>query len=167
VDSLAVPIQKIVAQLDSDLPVSNVMTLREAIGKSTIDSEFDSILVLAFAIIALVLAAAGLYGVLAYLAAQRLVEFGIRLALGAQRNVLLSHLLLDGLKPAMAGLLIGLPASMAVTRLIRSMLYQTESLDPVVYSAVTGLLLFVAMAACFVPAWYASRLDPMRILRTE
>ncbi len=167
VDSLAVPVQKIVAQLDSDLPVSNVMTLREAIGKSTIDSEFDSILVLAFAIIALVLAAAGLYGVLAYLAAQRLVEFGIRLALGAQRNVLLSHLLLDGLKPAMAGLLVGLPASMAVTRLIRSMLYQTKPLDPVVYGAVTGLLLFVAMAACFVPAWYASRLDPMRILRTE
>jgi predicted permease len=166
-DSMAVPVQKIVAQLDPDLPVSNVMTLREAIGKSTIDSEFDSILVLAFAIIALVLAAAGLYGLLAYLAAQRLVEFGIRLALGAQRNALLSHLLLDGLKPAMAGLLIGLPASAAVVRLIRSMLYETEPLDPVVFGAVAGLLFFVATAACLVPAWYASRLDPMRALRTE
>jgi FtsX-like permease family len=139
-DSLAVPIQKIVAQLDPDLPVSNVMTLREAIGKSTIDSEFDSILVLAFAII---------------------------LALGAQRNALLSHLLLDGLKPALAGLVIGLPASAAAVRLIRSMLYETEPLDPVVFGAVAGLLLFVAIAACLAPAWYASRLDPMRALRTE
>jgi predicted permease len=166
-DSLAVPIQKIVAQLDPDLPVSNVMTLREAIGKSTIDSAFDSVLVLAFAIIALVLAAAGLYGVLAYLVAQRLVEFGIRLALGAQRNALLSHLLWDGLKPALAGLLIGLPASAAVVRLIRSMLYETEPLDPVVFGGVAGLLLLVAIAACLVPAWYASRLDPVRALRTE
>lgn len=167
VESLAVPVQKIVAQLDPDLPVSNVMTLREAIGKSTIDSEFDSVLVLAFAIIALVLAAAGLYGVLAYLVAQRLVELGIRLALGAQRSALLSQLLLDGLKPAMAGLLIGLPASAAVVRLIRSMLYQTEPLDPVVFGAVAGLLLLTALAACIVPAWYASRLDPMRSLRSE
>jgi predicted permease len=167
VESLAVPVQKIVAQLDPDLPASNVMTLREAIGKSTIDSEFDSILVLAFAIIALILAAAGLYGVLAYLAAQRMVEFGIRLALGAQRKTLLSHLLLEGLKPATAGLLIGLPASAAVVRLIRSMLYETEPLDPVVFGAVAGLLLFVSIAACLVPAWNASRLDPMRTLRTE
>ena len=166
-DSMAVPVQKIVAQLDPDLPVSNVMTLREAIGKSTIDSEFDSILVLAFAIIALVLAAAGLYGVLAYLVAQRLVELGIRLALGAQRGVLLSQLLLDGLKPALAGLFIGLPASAAVVRLIRGMLYETEPLDPVVFGAVGVLLLFVAVAACLVPAWYASRLDPMRALRSE
>ena len=167
VESLAVPVQKIVAQLDPDLPASNVMTLREAIGKSTIDSEFDSILVLAFAIIALVLAAAGLYGVLAYLAAQRMVEFGIRLALGAQRKTLLSHLLLEGLKPATAGLLIGLPASAAVIRLIRSMLYETEPLDPLVFGAVAGLLLFVSIAACLVPAWNASRLDPMQTLRTE
>src|SRR6185437_15351152 len=157
-DSMAVRVQKIVAQLDPDLPVSNVMTLREAIGKSTIDSEFDSVLVLAFAIVALVLAAAGLYGVLVYLVAQRLVELGIRLALGAQRNALLSLLLLDGLQPALAGLLIGLPASAAVVRLIRSMLYETEPLDPVVFGAVAGLLLLTALAACIVPAWYASRL---------
>lgn len=167
VDSLAVPVQKTVAQLDPDLPVSNVMTLREAIGKSTIDSEFDSILVVAFAVIALVLAAAGLYGVLAYLVAQRLVEFGIRLALGARRGALLSHLLLDGLKPAVAGLLMGLAAGAGVVRLIRSMLYETDPLDPVVFGAVAGLLLLVAIAACLVPAWYASRLDPMQTLRTE
>jgi predicted permease len=167
VDSLAVPIQKIVSQFDPDLPVSRVMTLREAIGKSTIDPEFDSILVLAFAGIALVLAAAGLYGVLAYLAAQRTVEFGIRLALGAQRRSLLRLLLFDGLKPALLGLLIGLPASAALARLIQSMLYETPPLDPLVFGSVAGLLLFVAIAACLAPAWAAARLDPMKALRTE
>ncbi|HEX4005790.1 MAG TPA: ABC transporter permease [Acidobacteriaceae bacterium] len=167
VESLAVPIQKAVAQLDPDLPVSSVMTLREAIGKSTIDSAFDSVLVVAFAIIALILAAAGLYGVLAYLAEQRRVEFGIRLALGAQRNALLSLLLFDGLKPALLGLLIGLPASAALVRLIQSMLYQTQPFDPLVFGAVAGLLLFVAIAACLAPAWSAARLDPIKALRTE
>jgi predicted permease len=167
VDSLAVPIQKAVARLDPDLPVSGVMTLREAIGKSTIDSEFDSILVLAFAGIALILAAAGLYGVLAYVAAQRTVEFGIRLALGAQRRALLTLLLFDGLKPALVGLLIGLPASAALVHLIQSMLYETQPLDALVFGSVVGVLLVVALAACMVPAWNAARLDPMKALRTE
>lgn len=167
VDSLAIPIQKIVAQLDPDLPISNVMTLRESIGKSTIGSEFNSILILAFAVIALILAAAGLYGVLAYLAAQRTVEFGIRLALGAQRKALLSMLLLDGLKPGILGLLIGLPASALLVRLIQSILYQTQPLDPMVFGSVAGLMLFVAIAACLAPAWAASRLDPIKALRAE
>jgi putative ABC transport system permease protein len=167
VESLAVPIQKVVAQLDPDLPVSNVMTLREAIGKSTIDSEFDSILVLAFAGIALILAAAGLYGVLAYLAAQRTVEFGIRLALGSQREALLRLMLFDGLKPALLGLVVGLPASAVLAHLIQSMLYETQPLDPWVFGTVAGLLLLVAIAACLAPAWSAARLDPMKALRAE
>lgn len=104
---------------------------------------------------------------LAYLVAQRTVEFGIRLALGAQRMTLLHLLLFDGLKPALAGLLIGLPASAAVVRLIRSMLYETEPLDPIVFAAVAMLLLNVAIGACLAPAWSASRLDPMQALRTE
>jgi predicted permease len=167
VESLAIPVQKIVGQLDPDIPVSNVMTLREAIGKSTVDSEFDSILVLAFALIALVLAAAGLYGVLAFLVTQRTGEIGIRIALGARRRQLLRLVLLDGLQPALVGLAIGLATSAEVVRLIRSMLYETEPLDPAVFAAVGGLLLMVAIAACLGPAWRASRLDPMQALRTE
>ena len=166
-DSLALPVEKIVAQLDPDIPVANVMTLREAIGKSTINSEFDSLLVLAFASIALVLAATGLYGVLAYLVAQRTAEFGIRIALGAPRDHVLKKVLGDGMRPAFTGLIIGLAVSAASVRLIRSMLFETRPLDPVVFTSVAGLLLFVAIAACLAPAWRAARLDPVQALRNE
>jgi predicted permease len=167
VESLALPVEKIVGQLDPDLPVSNVMTLREAIGKSTIDSEFDSILVFGFAAIALLLAATGLYGVLAYLVTQRTTEIGIRIALGARREQVLRLMLIDGLRPALVGLALGLAASAAAVRQIQSMLYETEPLDPSVFVIVTATLLLVAAMACVVPAWRASRLDPMQALRTE
>ena len=167
VDALAMPVEKILGQLDPDLPVSEVMTLRESLGKSAIDSQFDSILVLAFAVIALVLAGAGLYGVLAYLVTQRTGEIGIRIALGARRESVLGLMLVDGLRPALLGLLLGLPAGAAVVRLIRSMLFETRPLDPVVFAGVAGTLLVVAALACMVPAWRASRLDPMQALRTE
>jgi predicted permease len=167
VESLAMPIEGIIGHLDRDLPVSNVRTLRETIDKSTIDSHFDSLLVLAFAVIALVLAAAGLYGVLTYLVTQRTPELGIRMALGARRVQLLRTVLFDGLRPALLGLVIGLGASIFAVRLIKSMLYQTEVLDPMVFSAVAALLLAVAILACMLPAWRASRLDPMQALRTE
>jgi putative ABC transport system permease protein len=167
VESLAMPVIKIVGSLDADLPVSDVMTLRQAIGRTTIDSAFDSIIVLAFAGIALVLAAAGLYGVLAYLVTQRTGEIGIRIALGARRDQVLRLILLDGIRPALIGLVFGLAGSAAAVRLIRSMLYQTEPLDPSVFAAVTAALLLVAAAACVLPAWRASRLDPMQALRME
>jgi ABC-type antimicrobial peptide transport system permease subunit len=141
--------------------------LREAINKSTVDSQFDSILVFAFAVIALVLAAAGLYGVLTYLVTQRTCEFGIRIALGARRDQLLGSVLIDGVRPALLGVVLGLIASAGAVRLIRSMLYQTEPFDPAVFIWVTTLLLAVATLACVVPAWRASRLDPMQALRTE
>jgi putative ABC transport system permease protein len=167
VELLALPVQKVIGQLDADLPVSGIMTLRQAIGKSTIDSEFDSILVLAFAAIALLLAAAGLYGVLAYLVTQRTSEIGIRIALGARREQMLRLMLVDGLRPALLGLALGLAVSAGASRLIRSMLYETEPLDPVVFAAVAGALLIIAALACMAPAWRASRLNPMQALRAE
>jgi ABC-type antimicrobial peptide transport system permease subunit len=98
---------------------------------------------------------------------QRTTEIGIRIALGAQREQVLRLVLLDGLRPAIFGLLFGLAVSAGATRLIQSMLYGTRPLDPAVFGAVAATLLLVAIVACIVPAWRASRLDPMQALRTE
>ena len=163
----AIPVQRIINSMDRDLPVSEVMTLEDTVGQSTLSSQFDSLLVLGFAVIALVLAAAGLYGVLAYLVTQRTNELGVRLALGAQRTQVLRLVLFDGLRPALLGLALGLAGSVGVARLIKSMLYGTEPFDPAIFIAVSSLLLAVAALACTVPAWRASRLDPMQALRVE
>src|SRR2546429_8550792 len=164
---LALPIQQVVRQLDRELAVSDILTMDQIIGKSTLDSSFDATLLLAFAVLSLVLAAVGLFGVLSYIIAQRTAEIGIRIALGAQRESVLSLVLLDGLRPAFFGLAFGIAASIAAARLIRSMLYGTAPLDPAVFVTVIAVLFSVAGAACLIPAWRASRLDPMAALRTE
>ncbi len=165
--ALAMPVEKLIGQMDRDLPVSQVRTLQESLNKSTLDSEFDSLLVLGFAVIALILAAAGLYGVLAYLVTQRTSEIGIRIALGAQRDQVLRLVLFDGLRPALVGLVLGLGASAGLTRLIRTMLYGVEPFDASIFAAVSLTLLAVAAFACLLPAWRGSRLNPMQALRTE
>jgi len=165
--SLAVPIEKLLAQFDPDLPVSNVLTMEESIGKSTLDASFTSALVLTFAVIALLLAAVGLYGVLAYLGTQRTGEIGIRIALGAQRNAVLRLMLLDGLRPAGAGLVVGLAGSAFAVRLLRNLLYGADPLDWTVFAEVAVVLSVVAAIACAQPAWRASRLDPVRALRMD
>jgi putative ABC transport system permease protein len=161
--SSALPIQRLVQQLDAELPVADILTMDQMIGKSTLDASFDAMLVLAFAVLSLVLAAVGLFGVLSYIIAQRTSEIGIRIALGAQRESVLSLVLLDGLRPAF----FGLAGSIAATQLIRSMLYGTRPLDPAVFLTVIAILMSVAAAACFIPAWRASRMDPMQALRNE
>jgi putative ABC transport system permease protein len=163
----AIPVQQIVAGLDRDLPVSDVLTMDQVLGKNMLDQSFDATLLAAFAGLSLLLAAVGLFGVLSYLVAQRRSEIGIRIALGAPREQVLRKMLLDGLRPALLGLLLGLAASVAVVRQVQSMLFGTEPLDPAVFVAVSATLLLVAALACLVPAWRASRLDPMQALRTE
>jgi predicted permease len=167
VTNLALPIQKVLGELDPDLPVSDVLTMEQSIGKSTMDASFSSSLVMAFAMIALVLAAVGLYGVLSYIVMQRTSEIGIRIALGAQRGTVLRLILSDGLRPAWIGLLLGLVASGFAVQLIRTMLYGTRALDWALFAEVGVLLAVVAAGACAIPAWKASRLDPMQALRTE
>jgi len=165
--AMSVPVQKQIAALDPQLPVSDVLTFDQVIGGSIVNASFSATLVLAFAALSLLLASVGLYGVLSYLMTQRMTEIGIRIALGAQREQVLRLALVDGLRPASFGLVIGLGASAAAVRLIQSMLYKTEPLDPAVFAAVAATLLAVAAIACMLPAWRASRLDPMQALRTE
>ena len=167
VDLLTVPIEKAIARLDPDLPVSDVMTMQESVARSTVDSQFNSLLVLGFAIIALLLASVGLFGVLSYIVTQRTNELGLRIALGAQRGEVLRLVLLDGLKPSLMGLVAGVAASLGLTRLIQSMLYGTEPWDPGIFAMVSLVLLLIAALACLLPAWRASRLDPMQALRAE
>jgi ABC-type antimicrobial peptide transport system permease subunit len=131
------------------------------------DQSFNTTLLVTFATFSLVLAAAGLFGVMSYITAQRRMEVGIRIALGAKREHVMRQMLLDGMGPAILGLFTGLAASLEVGRLMRDLLYEIKPLDPAVFAAVAATLLAVAAFACLVPAWRASRLDPMQALRAE
>ncbi|MBB5341529.1 ABC transporter permease [Tunturiibacter gelidoferens] len=166
-EQFALPVQRIVSEMDRDLPVSDVLTMNQLLGKSTQDQSFNTTLLVAFGSLSLVLAAVGLFGVMSYIGAQRTTEIGIRIALGAQREQVMRKMLLDGMRPAVFGLVVGLTASLAAGRLMRDLLYQIKPLDPAVFAAVAATLLAVAVFACIVPAWRASRLDPMKALRAE
>jgi putative ABC transport system permease protein len=167
VEQLAMPVQRIVGEIDHDLPVSDVLTMDQLLDKSTVDESFNATLLLGFAALSLLLAGVGLFGVLSYIVSQRTSEIAIRFALGAQRERVLAQVLFDGLRPALAGLVFGLVASAAATRLVASMLYGTRPLDPAVYALVTGLSLVFTILACVLPAWRASRLEPILALRSE
>jgi predicted permease len=165
--SFSVPIQKQIAALDPELPVSDVLTMQQIIARSLGNANLSASLVLTFAMLSLMLASVGLYGVLSYLTTQRTGEIGVRMALGAKRQQILGLMLEDGLHPALYGLVLGLGASAGTMHLIQSMLYETKPLDPTIFATVAATLLAVAALACMIPAWRASRIDPMQALRTE
>ena len=163
----SVPVQKQIAALDPELPVSDVLTMQQIIEESLGNASLSASLVLAFAVLSLTLASIGLYGVLSYLTTQRAREIGVRLALGAQREQVVRLMLGDGMRPALYGLVLGLAGSAGAVRLVQSMLYGTRPLDPAIFAAVAATLLVVTALACLVPAWRASQIDPMQALRTE
>jgi putative ABC transport system permease protein len=153
--------------MDQDLPVSDVLTMNQLLGQSTLDQSFNTALLVVFATLSLVLAAVGLFGVMSYIAAQSTTEIGIRVALGARREQVLRNMLAVGMRPAVFGLVAGLAASVEAVQLMHDLLYEIKPLDPTVYAAVAATLLGVAVFACIIPAWRASRLDPMQALRAE
>ena len=165
--ALSIPIQQQIAALDPALPVYDILTIDQIVGKTTASQSFSATLVLAFAALSLLLAAIGLYGVLSYLVTQRVREIGIRIALGAQRSQVLQMVLLDGLRPVFIGLLIGLAGGAVAGALIRSILYGTSPLDPFVLVVMVGCLLLTAAASCALPAVRAATMDPMLALRNE
>jgi len=125
------------------------------------------VLFLAFAGVALALAAAGIYGVISGAVVERTREVGIRAALGASRGEILAMVVRQGLTMAGAGVAIGIVAALALSRLVAALLYAVPAIDPVTYLAVAVLLVGVAALACWVPAWRAARLDPAVVLRSE
>jgi predicted permease len=153
--------------LDKNVPVYQVSTLDDYLSKSAAEPRFQAFLLTCFAAIALVLAAIGLYGLLSYMVAQRTLEIGLRMALGAQRSDVLGMIIRRGLSLALVGVGAGLAVSALVMRLIAGMLFHTRPTDPLTFAATAALLVFVSIAACCVPAYRAARLDPMKTLREQ
>ena len=156
-----------VHELDPDQPVSKIRTMREVLGQEFGQRQTGTTLLGVFAGLAMLLAAIGLYGVLSYFVTQRIPEFGVRIALGAQRRDILMLVLKRGMGLALVGLGIGLAASFALTRLMRSLLFEVSASDPMVFGVIAALLLSVAFAACVIPARRATKVDPMIALRYE
>lgn len=165
--AMAEPIKQVIASIDSNLPVADVMTMDEIVGHAAMETSFEATLLAVFSALSLLLASVGLFGVLSFLVTQRTTEIGVRIALGARRGEVLRMVLLDGLRPAVVGLVLGLVVAAGVTRYMQSLLVNTKPLDLPVYAVVGAVLLAVAAMACVIPAWTASRLDPMQALRTE
>jgi putative ABC transport system permease protein len=158
---------KQVSAMDQDIPVFGVKTMEEYLSTSVAAPRFSTTLLTIFAGVALVLTVVGLYGVMSYSVAQRRNEIGIRLALGAQSRDVLLMIVKQGSLLIGLGLVIGLSGAFALTRLIASMLFGVTAKDPLTFTAVGALLAAVALLACYVPAWRATKVDPMEALRYE
>ncbi|MGH9377634.1 MAG: ADOP family duplicated permease [Terriglobia bacterium] len=161
------PLRHAVRRLDPELPVYSVGTLSQIVSQSSQQQQFVALLLGLFAAAALALALIGIYGVISYSVAQRTHEFGIRLALGAQRRDVLRLVTSEGLALALIGIAAGLVAALALTRLMASLLYGVKPNDPATFVAVPLLLIVVALAACLIPARRAMKIDPMVALRHE
>jgi predicted permease len=164
---LAGPVRGAVGALDPTLPIANVRPMADVVAASLATPRLTGFLLGTFAVIALVLAAVGIYGVLAYLVSRRTHEIGIRLAIGADRGQVLRLILGHGLRLAAVGLVAGLAGAVALSRLMRTVLYDVQPTDAATYSAVTAVLLGAALAASVLPAWRAARVDPVTALRIE
>jgi len=165
--SLAAPLRRIVAGLDANLPLYGTRTLAEQRDNSLYTARMAAFLLGVMSAIGLLLAAIGLYGVLAYAVQQRRREIGVRMALGAGRIEILRHILFQGMRPLLLGLVAGTAAALAGTRLISALLFGVGPQDPFVFVAATAVLAATAFVACWIPARRATRVDPMVALRYE
>ncbi|HEX4037824.1 MAG TPA: ABC transporter permease [Acidobacteriaceae bacterium] len=160
-------VRAMVQSVDPGLPVYGAKTLDDAVSASLEQRRFSMDIVAAFAVTALLLAAMGIYGVISYIVSERTREIGIRLALGAQRGTIMGMVLRQGLGLAMAGAALGLVGSVIVSHLMAGLLYGVMPTDPLTFVGVTLVLTGVALAACYIPARRAIRVDPMIALRYE
>jgi putative ABC transport system permease protein len=165
--TLADAVRGAVAELNPDVPLYGVRTMDDLLADQLAAQRFDAAALAAFAGLAVLLAAVGIYGVMAYASAARTHEIGIRMALGAERSDVLRLVLRQGLGLSLLGIAIGLAASLGLTRLMSSLLYNVKPVDPLTFSLVTVALAGVALAACWFPAHRTTRVDPVIALRHE
>jgi predicted permease len=166
-DSMVKSIAAAVNAVEPDLPLAGVKTMDQIVSESMAVDRFGMLLFGSFAITALLLAAIGVYGVMAFGVAQRTHEFGLRMALGAKRSDVLTLVLIDGITLAVIGIIAGLAGAWLVGRAMVSTLYGVSAMDFGAFGAVAGLLLFTALLACYLPARRAAKVDPMVALRYE
>ena len=165
--SLGASVRNVVNEIDKTIPVSQVQTMEHVVSKSITQPRFNLFLLGLFSTVALLLSAAGIYGVTAYTVTQRTHELGIRLALGAQVGDVLKMILGQGMAVIGVGLVLGLMAAFALMRLLRSLLFGVGEKDPVTFVVITVLLFVVALLACYIPARRATKVDPLEALRAE
>ena len=166
-ESMVPAIRSQVLSVDKDQPVSDIMTMEQRIAKSVAAKRFVMFLLGAFSILALGLAAVGIYGVMAYLVTQRTQEIGVRIALGAQKRDVLKLIVRKGMALAIIGTAIGLVASLALTRLMRSLLFEVTPTDWLTFVTASTVLLIAALLASYIPAHRATKVDPLTALRYE
>jgi ABC-type antimicrobial peptide transport system permease subunit len=154
-------------QMSSEQVIYGAQTMEEIMSQSLSTQRFSMILLAVFAALALILSSVGIYGVISYLVGQRTHEIGVRIALGARRWDVLNLILSQGAKLTLLGIVIGVAASLGLTKLMTRMLYGVSASDPLTFISVVILLSLVALAACFIPTRRAMRVDPMVALRCE
>jgi len=165
--SLVASIRSELRSLDKDIPVSQVQTMEEVISGSLAQRRLSMSLLIVFAALAALLSAVGIYGVMAYIVAQRTHEIGIRMAMGAEQKDVIKMVLGDGAKLTLAGIGVGLTVAVGLTRFLQSLLYQVSATDAVTYASIALLLSVVALLASYIPARRAAKVDPMEALRCD
>jgi putative ABC transport system permease protein len=165
--SLAAPAHAVIRSLDAEQPIADVRTMQGWLGRSLAKARFSALLLAVFAGVASMLAGIGIYGVISYATTQRTHEIGLRMALGAQRSDVYKLIIGQGMKLALAGILIGLGGALALMQLIKSLLFGVGAKDPLTFGAIAGLMIVVALVACLIPARRATKVDPMVALRYE
>jgi putative ABC transport system permease protein len=165
--SMTKSITAVVRSVDPNLPLDQVKTMDQLVDESLAGDRFSTVLFSSFAGVALLLAAIGIYGVMSFAVAQRTHEIGLRIALGAGPNQVLRLVLQEGMVLAFLGLLVGLAGTYFVGRVMKTLLYQVNAMDPAAISAVATVLLLAAFFACYIPARRATQVDPMVALREE
>jgi predicted permease len=165
--SVAPILRREVAALDPELPIADVQPMTTLVGSSTAQRRFTMLLLASFAAVAVLLAAIGIYGVLSYVVGQRTQEIGVRLAVGASPIDVVRLFVREGVRLASVGLTFGILGALAATRVLSTLLFGVTTKDPATFVGVAAALALVALAATYVPARRASRVDPMRALRTD